>query len=67
MEFTGYINARWPGDRFNLPPDTAYQYIDETFLKDEDWDEYLKDPSAFLMKKMLSKRFTAFEGSYNFV
>ena len=62
MEFAGYKNARWPGETYNLPPDTAYQYIDETFLKDEDWDEYLKDPSAFLLKKVLAKRYTALAG-----
>ena len=62
MEFAGNKNARWPGARYNLPPDTAYQYIDEEFLRDEDWDEYLKDPSAFLLKKMLSKRYSAFAG-----
>ena len=62
MEFAGHSDARWPGEHFNLPPNTPYQYIDNQYLQDDDWDEYLKDPSAFLIKKMLARRYKAFEG-----
>ncbi|MDF2511218.1 MAG: hypothetical protein K0S04_1084 [Herbinix sp.] len=62
MEFAQYTNARWPGAYHNLPENTPYQYLDKEFLGDDEYDEYLKDPTAFLMKKMLSKRYKAFAG-----
>jgi hypothetical protein len=62
MEFAQYTNARWPGAYHNLPENTPYQYLDKEFLGDDEYNEYLKDPTAFLMKKMLSKRYKAFAG-----
>lgn len=62
MEFAGYKNARWPGEYHQLPPDTPYQYLDQEYLPDDGYEDYLKDPSAFLMKNLLAKRFKAFEG-----
>lgn len=62
MEAAGYTNARWPGSTHNLPTNTPYQYIDKEYLGDDEYDDYLKDPTAFLMKKMIAKRYKAFEG-----
>lgn len=62
MEHAGYNAAKWPGPYYNLPVNTPYQYIDQEFLGDDDWDEYLNDPSAFIMKKALPKKFAAFDG-----
>ncbi|KIR03748.1 Uroporphyrinogen-III decarboxylase [Lachnospiraceae bacterium TWA4] len=62
MKFAGYDNVKWPGPDFNLPVNTPYQYVDSTFLEEDEYDSYLKDPSAFLMKKVLAKRYHAFAG-----
>lgn len=62
METAGHTGARWPGEYHNLPLNTAYQYIDQEFLGDDDWDEYLKDPSAFILKKILPKKYKSFKG-----
>lgn len=62
METAKHTGARWPGEYHNLPVNTPYQYIDQEFLGDDDWDEYLKDPSAFILKKIIPKKYTAFKG-----
>lgn len=62
METAGHTGARWPGEYHNLPANTAYQYIDQEFLEDDDWDVYLKDPTAFLLNKVLPKKYKAFKG-----
>lgn len=62
MEFSGYTAARWPGTFYNLPPNTPYQYIDKQYLEDEDWDDFMKDPTRFIMKRILPQKHTAFQG-----
>lgn len=62
MKFAGYQNVKWPGPDFNLPVNTPYQYVDESFLDEDEYDDYLKDPSAFLLKKVLAKRYSSFAG-----
>ncbi len=62
METAGHTGARWPGEFHGLPHDTAYQYIDEEFLGDDDWDLYLKDPSAYILKNVLPKKYSSLKG-----
>ena len=42
MEIIGSNQCRWPGEYWNLPDNTAYQYVDKSFLGDDDWDEFFK-------------------------
>jgi len=63
MEAAGAKNLRWPGDYWGLPLDTPYQYVDKSFIKDdEDWDRFIKDPTAFLIQTVLPGRYEAFGG-----
>ncbi|SHJ57569.1 uroporphyrinogen decarboxylase family protein [Parasporobacterium paucivorans] len=62
MELAQHASARWPGPYYNLPVNTPYQYVDQEFLGDDDWDEYLRDPSAFLLTKVLPKKFKSYDG-----
>lgn len=57
MESIGSEQCRWPGEYWNLPDNTAYQYIDKCFLDDDDWDEYFKDPTLFIIRKVLPKKY----------
>ena len=34
METIGHKQARWPGEYWNLPDDTPYQYVDKCYLTD---------------------------------
>lgn len=62
MEAARATNLRWPGDYWGLPRDAAYQYMEVEFLADGDWDEYMRDPTRFLLHKVLPRRYEAFEG-----
>ena len=38
METIGHKQARWPGEYWNLPDDTPYQYVDKCYLTEDDWE-----------------------------
>ncbi len=63
MERAGAKNLRWPGEYWGLPLNTPYQYVDASFIEDdEDWDRFINDPTAFLLQKVLPGRYQALEG-----
>ena len=57
METIGSLQCRWPGEYWNLPDNTAYQYVDKSFLGDDDWDEFFKDPTLFILRKVLPQKY----------
>ena len=57
MERIGSVQCRWPGEYWNLPDNTAYQYVDKSFLDDDDWDEYFKDPTLFILRNVLPQKY----------
>lgn len=62
METVGYTNAKWPGAYWNLPENTPYQYIDSSYLGEDDYEQYLRDPSDFLMRHVLPQKFKNLAG-----
>lgn len=62
METIGHKQARWPGKYWNLPANTPYQYVDREYLTEDDWDDYFKDPSYFIMNKVLPNKYGALAG-----
>jgi len=62
METIDHKQARWPGAYFNLPENTPYQYVDKSYLTEDDWEEYFRDPSMFILHKVLPYKFGALSG-----
>ena len=62
METIGSNQCRWPGPYWDLPDDTPYQYVDKEFLSEDDWDEYLADPTLFILHKVLPNKYKNLEG-----
>lgn len=62
MEFAKSTNMRWPGETHKLGPNVPYQFVDNCFLEDDQWDEFMADPTHFLLTKVLPKRYKGFEG-----
>jgi hypothetical protein len=50
LEFGGLV---WPGG--GLPPDVPYQYLDKEYMQPEEYDEYLEDPSGFMLRKYIPR------------
>jgi Uroporphyrinogen decarboxylase (URO-D) len=45
----GYRQLRWAGH--GLPADSGWQFVDEEVMKPEEYDEFLYDPSDFIVRK----------------
>jgi hypothetical protein len=52
--------ARWPGR--NLPPTLPFQFIDQEYMKAEEYDEFLSDPSDFIVRRLWPRIFGALKG-----
>ena len=62
METIDHKQARFPGPYYNLPANTPYQYVDKSYLTEDDWDDYFRDPTLFIMQKVLPFKFGALAG-----
>ena len=57
METLESLQCRWPGDFWDLPENTTYQYVDKSFISEDEYDEFFKDPSLFIMRHVLPKKY----------
>jgi hypothetical protein len=51
--------SRWPGG--NLPPDVPYQFVEGEYMKEEEYDLFLSDPSDFVLRYYLPRTYGSFE------
>jgi hypothetical protein len=52
--------TRWPGH--GLDPNGEFQFVENEFMKAEDYDEFLEDPSDWAVRVYLPRAFSALEG-----
>lgn len=52
--------ARWPGR--NLPANLPFQYIEREYMKAEEYDAFLSDPSDFIVRRLWPRIFGALKG-----
>lgn len=52
----GYRHLRWAGH--GLPPQSGWQFIDEEVMKPEEYDEFIYDPSDFIVRKYWPRAYT---------
>lgn len=45
--------TRWPG--YNLPPNVAFQTIEHEYMKEDEYDLFLSDPSDFIVRYLLPR------------
>lgn len=62
METLRSTQCRWPGPYWDLPENTTYQYVDKSFLSDDQYDEFFKDPTLFIMRHVLPQKFESLGG-----
>jgi hypothetical protein len=53
MELLGTKHQLWPGG--NLPADTPYQFVEGEYMKAEEYDLFLNDPSDFIFRRYLPR------------
>lgn len=54
-----YIN--WPGVTHNLGLNESFQIVDKSFLMDDEFDEFLFDPTHFFITKVYPRKFKDLE------
>jgi uroporphyrinogen-III decarboxylase len=57
LEATGTNFTRWPGG--NLPPDVGNQVVEQEFMKEDEYDLFLADPSDFIVRVWLPRVFSS--------
>lgn len=60
MERLGYRQLEWPGH--GTADNVSYQYLDREYMKPEEYDDYLLDPTGFYLSKYLPRVGGAFDG-----
>lgn len=55
----GLKTFRWPGRHFN--PYLPYQFVENEYMLQEEYDEFLKNPSDFVIRKMAPRMATTLE------
>ncbi|MBN2025966.1 MAG: hypothetical protein JW854_04330 [Actinobacteria bacterium] len=59
-EILGNKQIKWPGH--GLGPNTPFQFVEGEYVKADEYDAFLDDPSDFTMRTYLPRIFTALEG-----
>jgi hypothetical protein len=61
LELLDYKIYAWPGHGI---PETApgFQYIEGEYMRDDEYDDFIRDPSDFWLRTYLPRVFGAFEG-----
>ena len=65
MEALGWNAFKWPGH--GTADDNMYQYVEGEYLKAEEYDEFIYDPSDFMLRKWAPRQFKALQGFLQFV
>ena len=60
MELLGQTNMKWAG--FGLPDDVQYQYVEQEYMKGDEYDHFLGDPSDFVLRRYLPRLYTSLKG-----
>lgn len=56
LEALGTEYLEWPGPTCGLPLDSSFQHIDAEYLHDDEYDDYIRDPTHFTLTKLLPRK-----------
>jgi len=59
LELLDVRNRMWPGGP--LPPDVSYQFVEGEYMKEDEYDMFLADPSDFMIRRYLPRVYGALE------
>ncbi len=58
-EILGCTSNKWAG--YNLPDDQEFQYVEKEYMTADEYDEFLKNPSDFTVRKLWPRMATGLE------
>jgi uroporphyrinogen-III decarboxylase len=53
MELLGIKTFKWPG--YNLSENSAYQWVEREYMLADEYDQFLKDPADFTIRKLMPR------------
>lgn len=56
MEALAPSYIKWPGPQHGLPLNSPYQILDDCYLKDDEFGEFIKDPTHFILTKLTPRK-----------
>lgn len=59
MELLGIKTFKWPG--YDLPENSSYQWIEREYMGADEYDEFLKNPADFTIRKLMPRMATTLE------
>ena len=59
LEALGTRQLKWPGH--GVGPNESYQFVEAEYMKADEYDQFLLDPSGFTMQKYIPRVFSALE------
>lgn len=62
MEVLGTTAIRWPGATCGLDLNTGHQIVDKIYMEEDEYDEFLKNPSDFFMRKVYPRKHAKLAG-----
>ncbi len=60
MELLGQTNMKWAG--CGLPDDVQYQFVEQQYMKADEYDHFLRDPSDYVLRRFLPRMYTGLSG-----
>ena len=63
MELLGWNAFKWPGH--GLSDDVMYQYVEGEYMTADEYDEFIFDPSDFMLRKWAPRQFSSMAGFAN--
>lgn len=53
---------KWPGPEFGIPNNEGFQVLDGSYIEDDEFEEFARDPGHFCMTKVYPRKFDALKG-----
>jgi hypothetical protein len=60
MELLGQTNMKWAG--YGLPDDIQYQFLEQEYMKADEYDHFLSDPSDFVLRCFVPRMYSGLLG-----
>jgi len=60
MASLGQTNMKWAG--YGLPDDVQYQYVEQEYMKADEYPMFLNDPSDFVLRRFLPRMYSKLTG-----
>jgi len=62
METLGTTAVRWPGATCGIELDQSFQIVDDAYMQEDEYDEFLRNPSHFFMTKLFPRKHKKLQG-----